>query len=158
MIRRMADRLVAVDLLGPASDLLKYQIDKRLDGVARAQVATRLAMIYLMDQKPQKALDTIRDTQISTLPDDLHHQRMLVEARALAGLKRWEQRARPDRRRRGRRHGQAARRHLLGKRQLGDRGAGGRAGAGHTLERRSRAERGRAPGRHARGRCLFSGQ
>ncbi|HEY0105261.1 MAG TPA: hypothetical protein VGB91_04195 [Rhizomicrobium sp.] len=89
MIRRMSERLVAVDLLGPAADLLKYQIDKRLDGVARAQVATRLAMIYLMDQKPQAALDTIRGTQISTLPDDVNHQRLLLEARAFAALKQW---------------------------------------------------------------------
>jgi hypothetical protein len=89
MIRRMADRLVAVDLLGPAADLLSYQVNKRLDGVARAQVATRLAMIYLMDQKPQKALDTIRSTQITTLPDDINHQRLLLEARAFAGLKQW---------------------------------------------------------------------
>ncbi len=89
MIRRMADRLVAVDLLGPAADLLNYQITKRLDGVARAQVATRLAMIQLMDQKPQAALDTIRSTQISTLPDDVNHQRLLLEARAFAGLKQW---------------------------------------------------------------------
>ena len=89
MIRRMSDRLVAVDLLGPAADLLNYQIQKRLDGVARAQVATRLAMIYLMDQKPQKALDTIRATQISTLPDDVNHQRLLLEARAFAALKQW---------------------------------------------------------------------
>ena len=36
MIRRMADRLVAVDLLGPAANLLAYQVNKRLDGVARA--------------------------------------------------------------------------------------------------------------------------
>ncbi len=37
MIRRMSERLVAQDLLGPAADLLSYQIDKRLDGVARAR-------------------------------------------------------------------------------------------------------------------------
>jgi hypothetical protein len=89
MIRRMADRLVAVDLLGPAADLLKYQIDKRLDGVARAQVAATLAGIYLLDRKPELALDEIRNTQVSGLPDDIGHQRMLLEARALAGLKRW---------------------------------------------------------------------
>jgi len=90
MIRRMSERLVAVDLLGPAADLLKYQIDKRLDGVARAQVATRLAMIYLMDQKPMPALDAIRTTQISTLPDEINHQRLLLEARAFAALKQWD--------------------------------------------------------------------
>jgi len=90
MIRRMAERLVAVDLLGPAADLLKYQIDKRLDGVARAQVAAQLAMIYLMDQKPQEALDAIRSTQVSTLPDEVNHQRLLLEARAFAALKQWD--------------------------------------------------------------------
>jgi hypothetical protein len=90
MIRRMSDRLVAVDLLGPAADLLKYQIDKRLDGVARAQVATTLAGIYLMDKKPEAALNAIRATEISSLPEDVGHERMLIEARALAGLKRYE--------------------------------------------------------------------
>ena len=89
MIRRMADRLVAVDLLGPAADLLKYQIDKRLDGVARAQVAATLAGIYLMDKKPELALQEIRATQVSALPDTVGHQRMLLEARSLAELKRW---------------------------------------------------------------------
>ncbi len=90
MIRRMADRLASVDLLGPAADLLKYQIDKRLDGVARAQVATKLAAIYLSDHKPELALNTIRSTSISTLPDDVLHQRLLLQARALADLKRWD--------------------------------------------------------------------
>jgi hypothetical protein len=90
MIRRMADRLVAVDLLSPAEDLLNYQVTKRLDGVARAQVATRLAMIDLMDKKPKQALQVMRATQLSTLPDDLNHQRMLLEARALAALKEWD--------------------------------------------------------------------
>jgi hypothetical protein len=91
MIRRMADRLVKVDLLGPAADLLNYQVTKRLDGVARAQVATKLAMVQLMDHKPAAVLDTLRTTQISTLPDDVSHQRLLMEARALAEEKRYDQ-------------------------------------------------------------------
>jgi len=90
MIRRMADRLVKVDLLGPAADLLNYQVTKRLDGVARAQVATRLAMVQLMDHKPQAVLDTLRSTQISTMPDDVSHQRLLMEARALAEQKHFD--------------------------------------------------------------------
>jgi type II secretory pathway component PulJ len=91
MIRRMADRLVAVDLLGPAADLLQYQVTKRLDGVAAAQVATRLAMIRLMDHKPQAAIDALRSTQVASLPDDVAHQRLLLQARALAELKQWDQ-------------------------------------------------------------------
>jgi hypothetical protein len=90
MIRRMSDRLVAVDLLGPAANLLAYQVDKRLDGIAKAQVATRLAAVYLMDHKPDKAVATIRDSQISGLPDQEMHQRMLLEARAFAALKQWD--------------------------------------------------------------------
>jgi len=91
MIRRMADRLVAVDLLGPAAQLLNYQVNKRLDGIARAQVATRLAMIELMDHKPKDALEALRSTRIAGLPDNINHQRNLLEARALAALKQWDQ-------------------------------------------------------------------
>ena len=91
MIRRMADRLVKVDLLGPAETLLKYQVEKRLNGVARAQVATRLAMIDLLDHKAKDALAALRTTRIAGLPDDIAHERLLLEARALAALKQWDQ-------------------------------------------------------------------
>jgi hypothetical protein len=91
MIRRMTDRLMAVDLLGPAEKLLSYQVNKRLNGVAQAQVAARLAMIQLLDHDPKAALATLRQTQMSGLPDDLNHQRNILEARALAALKQWDQ-------------------------------------------------------------------
>ena len=60
MIRRLADRLVAVDLLDQASELLQYQVDKRLEGAARAQVAARLAMVYLTSHKPDRAISALR--------------------------------------------------------------------------------------------------
>ncbi len=91
MIRHMADRLVKVDLLGPAATLIQYQVDKRLEGVARAQVATRLATLYLLDQKPEQALEALHKTAISGLPDHVISQRMLLQARALAALKRYDQ-------------------------------------------------------------------
>jgi len=91
MIRHMADRLVAVDLLSPAAELLKYQVAKRLDGIARAQVATRLAMIDLMDHNPNDALDALRTTQVTGLPPDDLHARTILGARALAALKQWPQ-------------------------------------------------------------------
>ena len=91
MIRRMSDRLMAVDLLEPAAKLLDYQVNKRLDGVAQSQVAARLAMIYLMDHKPKDALAALRNTRIAGLPDDINHQRMILESRSLAALKQWDQ-------------------------------------------------------------------
>jgi tetratricopeptide (TPR) repeat protein len=82
MIRRLADRLVAVDLLDQASELLQYQIDKRLEGAARAQVAARLAMVYLTNRKPDRAIATLRSTRIADLSGELRQQRLLLEARA----------------------------------------------------------------------------
>lgn len=82
MIRRLADRLVAVDLLDQAGELLQYQIDKRLDGASRAQVAARLATVYLMNRKPARAIAVLRGTRIGDLAGDLRQQRLLLEARA----------------------------------------------------------------------------
>jgi hypothetical protein len=86
MIRRISDRLVAVDLLDQAADLLQYQIDNRLQGAARAQVATRLAVIYLMNRKDDRALAVLRATRSADLTTDLRNQRLLLEARALSDM------------------------------------------------------------------------
>jgi tetratricopeptide (TPR) repeat protein len=86
MIRRLADRLVAVDLLDQASELLQYQIDKRLEGAARAQVAARLAMVYLMNRKPDRAIGALRTTRIADLSGELRQQRLLLEARAQSDI------------------------------------------------------------------------
>jgi hypothetical protein len=82
MIRRLADRLAAVDLLDQAAELLQYQVDKRLEGAARAQVAARLAMVYLTNRKPDRAIAALRSTRIADLSGELRQQRLLLEARA----------------------------------------------------------------------------
>jgi tetratricopeptide (TPR) repeat protein len=88
MIRRLADRLVGVDLLDQAAELLQYQIDHRLQGAARAQVATRLAVVYLMNRKADRALATLRTTRSADLSNELRNQRLLIESRALSETKR----------------------------------------------------------------------
>ena len=82
MIRRLADRLVAVDLLDQAGELLQYQVDHRIEGSARAQVASRLAMVYLMNRKPERAIAALRTTRIADLAGEIRQQRLLLEARA----------------------------------------------------------------------------
>ena len=86
MIRKLADRLVAVDLLDQASELLQYQVDHRLEGAARAQVAARLAMVYLTNRKPDRAIGALRTTRIADLSGELRQQRLLLEARAQSDI------------------------------------------------------------------------
>jgi tetratricopeptide (TPR) repeat protein len=86
MIRRLADRLVTVDLLDQAAELLQYQVDQRLEGAARAQVATRLAVIYLMNRKPDMAFAALQATRIEDLNNEMRQQRLLIEARALSEM------------------------------------------------------------------------
>ena len=90
MVRKLVRRLVDVDLLDQAADLLRYQVDNRLDGVPRAQVATDLAVIYLMDRKPEEALQAINGSRTTILPAALNNERRLIEARAWAGLGRYD--------------------------------------------------------------------
>jgi tetratricopeptide (TPR) repeat protein len=86
MVRKLARRLVDVDLLDQAAELLKYQADNRLDGPARAQVSTDLATLYLMDRKPEQAIQALNDSRTSILPKPLQDQRRLLEARAWLDL------------------------------------------------------------------------
>ena len=82
MVRKLARRLIDVDLLTQAAELLKYQADNRLDGVPRAEVATDLATIDLMNRRPEDALAAINASRTTLLPNALAAQRRTVEARA----------------------------------------------------------------------------
>ncbi|MFY7760456.1 tetratricopeptide repeat protein [Aquidulcibacter sp.] len=86
MVRGLAERLVALDLLPQATQLLQHQVDKRLEGFSKSQVATDLAALYLMDRRPEEALRAIWNSRVSLLPEPLNEQRRLIEAASLAEL------------------------------------------------------------------------
>jgi hypothetical protein len=90
MIRKLAERLVSVDLLDQGAELLQYQVDNRLQGAARAQVATRLAVVYLMNQRPDKAQAVLRATRTADLANEIRVPRLMIEARALSDIGRHE--------------------------------------------------------------------
>ncbi|MGA0607445.1 endoglucanase [Phenylobacterium sp. VNQ135] len=90
MVRKLVRRLVDVDLLPQAAELLKYQAENRLEGVAKAQVSTDLALIYLMDRKPEAAIQAINASRTTVLPNALSSERRLIEARAWAAVGRHE--------------------------------------------------------------------
>lgn len=89
--RLLADRLIGLDLLDQASDILRYQIERRLTGAARSTVAARLAMVDLMNSKPAEALRALNSTRLVEQPSDVRRARLLLEVKALSDLSRTDQ-------------------------------------------------------------------
>lgn len=81
-IHQLAERMVQVDLLDQAADLLEHQIDFRLKGEEAARIGARLASILLLDDQPRRALDALEKSGISGLDKDLSAQRRMLTARA----------------------------------------------------------------------------
>lgn len=85
MIRKLADRMVQVDLLDRAAQLLDNQVEFRLEGVEKARIAARLAVIYLLNNQPEaaakvlEASDTVKD-----MPKPLKMERRRLLSRAYA--------------------------------------------------------------------------
>ena len=158
MIRRLADRLVSVDLLDQAAELLQYQVDNRLQGAARAQVATRLAVIYLMNRKPDKAQAVLRATRTADLSNELRDPAAADRGARAVRHRPPRFRARGDRQHRGPRGDAAARRHLLGGAALAQGGRADRAALRRPLEELRAAHRRRARRHAARRRRLCAGR
>lgn len=88
IVRHLAERLVELDLLENAAELLQHQIDNRVQGHYRAMLAARLAVIYLMNNKPAQALNALKTSRQPDLAYNLRRARNLLEARALSDLSR----------------------------------------------------------------------
>ncbi|MQP65599.1 tetratricopeptide repeat protein [Niveispirillum sp. SYP-B3756] len=84
IIRKLAERLVEIDLLDRAAELLDHQVQYRLTGVEKAQVGTRLAGIRLLDGKPTDAVAALDASQVEGIPPELAEERRLLRARALS--------------------------------------------------------------------------
>ncbi len=84
MIQNLADRLVAMDLLDRAGELLDYQIKNRLTGAEKARVGARLAVVQLLDRKPQTAIAALDASEADKLSPELTVERHHLRARALS--------------------------------------------------------------------------
>ena len=91
MIRQLAERLIAIDLLNRASDLLQHQVEYRLSGLEKARIGTRLASVRLLDNKPEQALQALELSNIPNIPADLAAERRLMQSKALAELGRGDE-------------------------------------------------------------------
>lgn len=87
--QKVADRMVAVDLLTSASDLLKEQLRLvNLTALQRSQIGARLALIYLFERDNLAALDILEKTTAENLPKNQKQYRKIITAKALANLNR----------------------------------------------------------------------
>lgn len=89
IISKLADRLVAVDLLARAAELIEHQIQHRLRGEDRSKAGARLAVVYLLDRNPDAAMKSLQNTQGQNLSPAIQQERRLLEARALGDMDRF---------------------------------------------------------------------
>ena len=86
MVRRLANRLTGVDLLRQAAELLEYQVQFRLRGEEKSRVAASLAAIYLLDDRPQDAINMLLSTNWREQAAVLTEERNRIRARANLAL------------------------------------------------------------------------
>ncbi len=85
IMQKLADRLVAVDLLPRAKDILLSLLlrdDLTSDDIGR--IGARLAVIYLFEQFPEKALEVLDATKAERMSPEVSAPRRFIRAKALS--------------------------------------------------------------------------
>lgn len=83
MASQLAARLQEAGLYERAADLLSYQLMQRAGDLARGPLSARVASLYILAGRPERALKTLRETDDPGLPDTMLAARKRVEAAAL---------------------------------------------------------------------------
>ncbi len=86
ILQGLAERFVQIDLLDRAAALLDEQVSHRLTGAEKARVGARLAVIRLMDDRPEAAIAALARSDGADLDPALAGDRRRLEAEALALL------------------------------------------------------------------------
>ena len=63
VIRKLAERLIEVGLLGRAASLIDYLVETRLSGIEASKAALRLASVQILDDKPDAALISLEKAE-----------------------------------------------------------------------------------------------
>ena len=86
MVQNLASRLAQVDLLSRAAALLEHQVKHRLEGEERSKFGATLALLYILNKQPEKALETLKITGYGSNDEQLENKRQLLTARAYADI------------------------------------------------------------------------
>lgn len=88
---KFADYLIRIDLLSNAAPVLEEELQKGLPEEKIAPVGNKLAVVYLLDSKPQQALDALGRTAAGAPDEKTLTERALLKARALSQLGKTEE-------------------------------------------------------------------
>ena len=91
VILTIAKKLINLDLLDKATDLLKHQVLYRLTGEKRIVHADCLAILLLMNKKPNEAIKILDETEKDNFKFDEHQHRSRLRAKALIDLKKYNE-------------------------------------------------------------------
>jgi hypothetical protein len=91
IVRRLADRLVDVDLLDRAAELLQDQVEFRLNGVEKSRVGARLALVHIFSHKFEDSTRVLDESSVDNIPEELADQRRHLRSRSLMGQERVEE-------------------------------------------------------------------
>lgn len=83
LIQNLSDRLVELDLLDRAGELLQHQIRNRLKGEDKARVGAKLAFLRLLDKRPADALRALSESAEPEVSQILRLDREHLRSRAL---------------------------------------------------------------------------
>lgn len=87
IVRKLAERLANVDLLDRAIALLAHQIKSRSEGLDRSKLGTQLALLYIINNQPNEALQTLEASSYGDFSGELVQLRNQLTAQALHKLK-----------------------------------------------------------------------
>lgn len=83
----VAKRLIELDLLDQAVNILQHQVAYRLTGEKRIINANHLAIALIMSKKPAEAIAALESTDLDNIKFDEHKYRVRLKAKALIDLK-----------------------------------------------------------------------
>ncbi len=87
IIQKLADRLVAVDLLPRAYQLLGNLLSsENLSAIDTAKVGARMAIINLFENQPGTALNILNETERTNIPYEIQAHRRIIRAKALGSM------------------------------------------------------------------------
>lgn len=90
--QKVADRMVASDLLESAANILKEQLRLiNLDNEQKAQIGARLALIYLFEDDNMAALKILDNTDAQDISANQQKYRKIIKAQALSNMKRTDE-------------------------------------------------------------------